>query len=65
MFKVIWRDVHSFWAESGLLVGTILQVKQGPWAAIEVLVPVGHAAPRLAQLRVGVLHIVHELGILL
>ena len=47
------------------LVDTSLQVKQGPWAAIEVLVPVGHAAPRLAQLRVGVLHIVHKLRILL
>ena len=65
MCKMIFRDVDSFWAESSLLLVTSLQVKQAPRAAIEVLVPVSHPAPRLAQLRVGVLHIVHELGILL
>ena len=65
MCKMIYRDVDSFWAESSLLLVTNLQVKQAPRASIEVLVPVGHAAPHLAQLRVGVLHIVHELGILL
>ena len=62
---MIYRDVHSFWAESSLLVVTSLQVKQAPRASIEVLVPVGHAASHLAQLRVGVLHVVHELGVLL
>ena len=65
MCKMIYRDVDSFWAESSLLLVTSLQVKQAPRASIEVLVPVGHPAPHLAQLRVGVLHIVHELGILL